>query len=242
MSEIFQQAIGPYNLPLTILVGLIGVYWLVSLIGLLDFDALDGFLGLDTDIDVDVDVDMDVEGVADTDGLDADADQHHGPSGGMLHSVLRTLGVTDAPILFVLTVFSLSLWMGNILGNIYFNPEGSGTLAGGIFAAAVAGAFVLTKLTVRPLRPLMKLLRDTEKRVPIEGHTGIVRSLQVSAESGQVEIERDGASILLNARVGEGRPPLSKGTRVLVVGQDDTHDFFLVRPVLDDAIPKNSPT
>jgi hypothetical protein len=80
----------------------------------------------------------------------------------------------------------------------------------------------------------MRLMRDTEKRAPIAGLTGTVRSLEVTADSGQVEVERDGASILLHARVGEGSAALPRGTRVLVVMEEGEQGAYLVRPIESD--------
>ena len=235
MHAVLQEAISAYSLPLTIIVGVIGLYWLVALIGVMDFDALDGALGLDGDAgggEVDVDAGADGEGIdADADGDGGDHGDHSGGP-GFLTSVLKVMGATDAPLMFVMTVFSLVLWGANVLGNIYFNAGRSSSLATLILVAALVGAFVMTRVLVRPLRPLMRLMRDTEKRIPIVGLTGKVRSLSITEKGGQVEVLRDGATILLHARVAEGRDPLPRGTEVLVVLQDeDEKGAYLVRPL-----------
>lgn len=225
MHTVIHEAISAHNLPLTILLGLVAVYWLVSLAGVMDFDALDGVLGLDSDgADVDVDVDVD--------SADDMAHDHQG-SGNLLHTTIKVLGATDAPIMFVLTLYSLTLWAGNLLGNIYFNATDSGSRATVIFLAALAGSFVVTRLTIRPLRPLMRLLRDTEKREPLIGMSGSVRSLSVTRESGQVEVVRDGAPILLHARIGEEGNDLPRGTEVLIVMKDEDSEVYIVRPLSD---------
>lgn len=213
MNAVLQEAISANNLPLTILLGLVALYWLATLIGLMDFDAIDGFLGLDND------------GTG-SDGAESD--------GGFLSGLLKGIGLADAPVMFILTLFTLFLWGGNVLGNIYFNPDGTGAAGTVILVVAVVLAFVVTRLTIRPLRPLMRLMRDTEKRAPIAGLTGTVRSLEVNSDSGQVEVERDGASILLHARVGEGSDALPRGTRVLVVMEEGEQGAYLVRPIESD--------
>ena len=234
MQEVIQEAISAYNLPLTIVLGLVAVYWLISLAGVMEFDALDGFLGLDAadgadvDVDVDLDVDVDADVSADADG---DGGDHHHGSGGFLQSTVKLLGATDAPIMFVLTVYVLTLWGCNMLGNIYFNKEDSGNLATIILGVSLVGSFLLTRLTIRPLRPLMRLLRDTESRIPLIGMTGQVRSLSVTATSGQVEVVRDGAPILLHARVSEEGEPIVRGTEVLIVMKDEERDAYVVRPL-----------
>lgn len=213
MNAVLQEAISANNLPLTILLGLVALYWLATLIGLMDFDAIDGFLGLDND------------GTG-SDGAESD--------GGFLNGLLKGIGLADAPVMFILTLFTLFLWGGNVLGNIYFNPDETGAAGTIILMVALVLAFVVTRLTIRPLRPLMRLMRDTEKRAPIAGLTGTVRSLEVNSDSGQVEVERDGASILLHARVGEGSDALPRGTRVLVVMEEGEQGAYLVRPIESD--------
>lgn len=213
MNAVLQEAISANNLPLTILLGLVALYWIATLVGLMDFDALDGFLGLDND-------------GSGPDGANSES--------GFLNGLLKGVGLADAPVMFILTLFSLFLWGANVLGNIYFNPEGAAATGTVILVAALVLAFVVTRLTIRPLRPLMRLMRDTEKRAPIAGLTGTVRSLEVTAASGQVEVERDGASILLHARVGEGSAALPRGTRVLVVMEEGEQGAYLVRPIESD--------
>lgn len=42
MPEILQEALKGHNLPLTILVGVVLLYWVVSMFGLVDLDSMDG--------------------------------------------------------------------------------------------------------------------------------------------------------------------------------------------------------
>ncbi|MDB4465561.1 hypothetical protein N9057_04675, partial [Akkermansiaceae bacterium] len=57
MKEIWEQATIGYNMPFTILLGLVLLFWIVSLFGIGDFDA-------DLDVDVDLEVDGGAEGQA----------------------------------------------------------------------------------------------------------------------------------------------------------------------------------
>lgn len=221
MNAVIQEALSSNSLPLTIVLGLVLLYWIATLVGLMDFDALDGFLGLDND---------------GGDTLDGGGDHGADHDGGFFHALMKGIGFADAPIMFILTVFTLILWGGNVLGNIYFNPSSNGGVAAIVFGSALVLGFLITRLTIRPLRPLMRLMRDTEKREPISGLIGTVRSLAVTSETGQVEVERDGATILLNARVNAGSEPLPRGTRILVVMEEGDRGAYLVRPVSDQRI------
>lgn len=225
MQTILQEAFSSYNLPLTIVLGVVGLYWLISLVGVMDFDALDGMLGLDGDGGVDADADA--------------GDDHHG---GWFQGVMKALGLTDAPVMFVLTLYALGLWGLNMIGSIYFNEARSDGRATLIFVIALFGSFLFTRLAVRPLRPLMRLVRDTEKRQPIAGMTGEVRSLSVSPDSGQVEVLRDGAPILLQARTSEDGGEIPRGTEVLVVMKDDESGAYIVRPLAPRSVPAAKPS
>jgi len=252
MTEIFQEALKGYNLPLTILVGLIGLYWVISLFGFIDFESIDHAVGLD-----DVSGGHDEVAGIDADGqellveADSDAPDHHhlhDHSPNAFQATLRFLGANDAPIMFVLTLFSLYTWGGNMLANFYFNAADSTTLANIMLLGVIIGALILTKLTVRPLRPLMKMMRSASSpgNKPITGKGGTVRSTQITNEYGQVEVFVEGASILLNARLSDGCDALPRGSEVLVVGRDTDgkRDLHIVRPLappLNQDDPDTSP-
>lgn len=257
MTEILQEAFKGYNLPLTILVGMIGLYWVISLFGFIDFESIDHAVGLDDggghDFDAGVDggdVHIDAEGHdietgdhgfdSDVDAADHDhAHDHHSPHAGADHSpnafqaTLRFLGASDAPIMFVLTLFSLYTWGGNMLANYYLNDAGSSGQANILLLGVVVGALILTKITVRPLRPVMKMMRSASSpgNKPVTGKQGTVRSREITSDYGQVEIYVDGASILLNARLSDGCAPVPRGSDVLIVSKDDDRDLYIVRPL-----------
>ena len=264
MTEIFQEAIKGYNLPLTILVAMIGIYWVISLFGFIDFESIDHAVGLDDvggghdfdagvdtgdvhidadghDIDAgDHDHDFDVDSDVDVDGADHDHTHdhhpthvHHDHSPNAFQATLRFLGASDAPIMFVLTLFALYTWGGNMLANYYFNDAGTNAQANILLLGVVVGALILTKITVRPLRPVMKMMRSASSpgSKPVTGLQGTVRSKEITTDYGQVEIYVDSASILLNARLSDGCAPVLRGSEVLIVSKDEERDLYIVRPL-----------
>ena len=241
MTEIFQEAVKGYNLPLTSLLGLIAVYWVIAMFGLIDHDTIDGVMGFDGidgadghDIGGGHDGDLgDTGDVADAgDGdMHGDADSS---SGNAFHAVMQFLGVGDAPFTFVMSVFVLFLWCGNIAANLYLNDAESTSRANLLLVGVAVSAFVLTKLTIRPLRPLMKMMRNNEVHKPLTGQSGTVRSAQLTADYGQIEVIEKGASLLINARLSEGCDPVPRGTEVLIVAKDDTRDLHIARPISNE--------
>lgn len=211
MKELWEQAILPYNLPFTILLGLVVVYWLLTLLGAIGFDSADADLDLDLN-----------------DGAHL---------GDLPATMLRVVNAGAVPLTVVLSILVLALWMFSIVLNFYFNPGHSMLLAGGFFLVAFILAVVATKIITQPLVPLMRRLKAAEDTAPVLGEVGIVRSIQIDSRYGQVEVERpDGAPALLNARLGPDSEPVPRGNPVAIISMDEASGIYLVR-----ALPLSPP-
>lgn len=207
VKEIFEQAILPYNLPFTILLGLVILFWLLTVVGFLGMDSLDP--------------DIDLEG-----------DDFDGNLGDLPAAMLRVVNAGMVPLTVVLSILVLTMWIGSMILNYYFNPNHSGLLAAGLFLAVFALGVIATKIITQPLVPLMRKLKAAENAAPVIGEVGVVRSIQIDSTYGQVEVERpDGASALLNARLGLDCEPVSRGTTVAIISCDETSGVYLVRPL-----------
>ncbi|RYD31974.1 MAG: DUF1449 family protein [Verrucomicrobiaceae bacterium] len=203
MKELWEQAILPYNLPFTILLGLVVVYWLLTLLGAISFDSLDG---------------------------DLDVGDASGELGDLPAAMLRVVNAGAVPLTVVLSILTLALWIFSIVLNFYFNPGHSFLLAGAFFLAAFVLAVIATKLITQPLVPLMRRLKAAEDAAPVLGEVGIVRSIQLDSTYGQVEVERpDGAPALLNARLGPDSEPVLRGNPVAIISVDESTGIYLVR-------------
>lgn len=201
MKELWEQAILPYNLPFTILLGLVVVFWVFSLLGAVAVDS--------ADVD-----------------LDGDA----GNLGDLPTTLLRVVNAGSVPVTVVLSILILVMWIASMTLNFYFNPGGSGLIAACFFLAAFIVAVVATKLITQPLVPFMRRLKDAENASPVIGGVGVVRSIQIDSSYGQVEVERpDGAPALLNARLGADAEPAPRGTLVAVISMDEASGVYLVR-------------
>lgn len=217
MLELFREAILPVNLPFTILLGVVILYWVIGLMGLVDLDAGGGETeGIDA---------LAGEGV---EGDLGDAEAGDSTGGGFLKGLLWAVGASDAPLIFVISLFYVLLWAFNVAANHYFNPAFEGGKATLLLLPVVVGAFVLTRLLVRPLRPVMKMIRDSEKPVEIVGSSGVVRSSTLDREFGEVEIETAERTLILRARVSD-ETELAKGDRILVVSREEEGDTYIVR-------------
>lgn len=207
MKELWEQAILPYNLPFTILLGLVILFWLTTLLGAVSVDSLD------SDVD-----------------LDASGDNANVGLGGMAAAMMRVVNAGYIPLTIVLSILILMMWIASILLNYYFNPGQSILLAGGFVVAAFIFGVIATKAITQPLVPFMKKLKDAENAAPVIGEVGVVRSMQIDSEYGQVEVERpDGAPALLNARLGVDSEPMPRGTPVVIISIDEKTGVYLAR-------------
>jgi hypothetical protein len=214
VKELWEQSILPYNLPFTILLGLVVCFWLLSLAGAVSTDSLH----IDTDTDLDMHMDADADGHADLGDLP-----------GML---LRVVNAGYVPLTIVISVLALAMWILSILLNYYYNPAHSGWRSLAFMAAAFVGGVIVTKIVTQPLVPFMRRLKEAEDVPPVIGALGVVRSIQLDSSYGQVEVQRvDGAPALLNARLGTGCEPVFRGATVAVVSQDELTGTYVVRPV-----------
>ena len=207
VKELWDQAILPYNLPFTILLGLVVLFWVLTLLGALGLDSLDG--------DIDPGVDGDVGNAAD-----------------LPATMLRVVNAGSVPLTVVLSVLILAMWIGSITLNYYFNPSQSLLLALGFLVASFVAAVIATKLITQPLVPFMRRLKESENTAPVIGEVGVVRSIELDSKYGQVEVQRpDGAPALLNARLGPSSEPVPRGTEVAIISFDEPSGVYLVRPL-----------
>lgn len=203
MKELWQQAVLPCNLPITILLGLVVLFWAFQLAGGQGLDSADG---------------------------DPGAGEPSADIGGASSSIMRVINAGAVPLTIVLSVLVLALWIASVLLNFYFNPQQIRLRSVALFFAAFVLALVATKLITLPLVPLMRRLKASEETAPVIGETGIVRSIELDSRSGQVEVQRaDGAPAILNSRLAPDAPPVPRGTPVVVVSIDEASGVYLVR-------------
>ncbi|MEM9480773.1 MAG: hypothetical protein AAGA58_14050 [Verrucomicrobiota bacterium] len=229
MTEIIEEAIRAYNLPLTILLGIVLGYWVFVAIGVASADAFDVDLDMDMEggIDLDADLDLDVDAEIDADTGDL-PEAHHG---NVLHAVLRFVNAADVPLMVILSILSLSLWSIAVTANHYLNPGHSVLIATGLFAVNFIASIFVTKAVTAPLRPLMRALKKgADNHEPVVGSVGVVKTSEVTERHGQIGIDRDGTDLLLNARVAPGAPAIGKGVSVLVVDEDKENLIYTVKP------------
>jgi len=211
VKEIWEQALLAHNLPLTIMLGFVCVFWLLAVLGTVDIDSLD--FDFDTDIDGD---------------LNTDATPS---SSGFLAGLMKAVNATDVPVMMVLSMLTLFMWVISILSNSAFNPENSALITGGLLIGNFIVSCILVKIITQPLIPFFKAFKKGENDdEPVIGRIGMVKSRVIDAKYGQVEVPREnGAPAIVNCRMADDHEPLMRGTEVLIFEQDTEKKLFVVR-------------
>jgi hypothetical protein len=156
MHEVFAESITWANLPFTVLLGTVVLYWIMVALGALDmnlFGEVDADLHADAHFDAHADGGVDLDGDGDLDGhplVPGDPPHLTGDKAGgiskeltggessFLVQALSFLNVGKVPVMFVASVLVLCLWLGSMISNHY--------LTGG--SVALAAAFIVPNLIV----------------------------------------------------------------------------------------------
>ncbi len=206
MIEILKIAISPGVLPLTVLLVLMGLFWLVCLLGAVDLDFF----------------------TFDGDGGGFDSGDGPGTVSGSNRWLLRHLNGDVVPVSAILSLLLIYQWCAVMLGH-YFRPPSDFADIAILYGLGVAPALIFTKFTGILLRPLFVGLQGKEgEAAPIVGRLGRVRSGTCDVRSGQVEVDDPVHPLLINARVTEGAAAISRGSRVQVVSHHTEQDFYFV--------------
>lgn len=226
MTELFTEAFRLVNLPFTILLILVVLYWLLVAVGALG-------PGGDGDVDAHVEAghDVDADHDGDFDGLHHQVDGHgHGHGhheGSWWGNTLKFVNLGDVPAMVVLSVLILSMWSFGIIANRYWTG-GSSLLAAGFLGINLVVSVIVTRYATLPLKPLFRMLhKQYDEPVKIVGqHCRIVTS-EATPDFGQAEIATTGAPILIHVRTLNDAV-LRRGDVAVVVREDADRRIFFI--------------
>ena len=190
----------------SVLLGIVVVYWIVGLLGLVDLD-----LGGDVDMDADALV----------------------TSVGGLTGLLLTFGLTGIPFTLVISIIALVCWLVSVYLQYYlltWLPSGWLFYLGGLISAVVVFFLSLpvTAVIIRPLKGMFKSV-ETAKSDHLVGKEAIIATSKVSETFGQARVFNDGAEILLDVRCAPEHT-LAMGEKVLVIEYLNDSHAYIVAP------------
>lgn len=231
MVEFLTAAFAPVNVLFTVLLLVLGLYWVLVILGALDIDLfhIDLFHGgPDLHVDGDLDLGHDVGG-----HVDGQIDGHvEGIEPGIGHSILHFFYIGEVPTMLLVSVMVLSLWTFSMLGNHWLNPEGSGSMALAIFFGNFAVSTVVLKFVALPLRTFYFILnKDYNAPGDVVGKVCRVVTTRVTMEKmGQAEVSTKGAPILLNV-LSQDEHVFKRGEMARVVEKDVAKGTYRIASV-----------
>jgi hypothetical protein len=191
MTEFLNTALTFPTLLYSVLLAFCTVYWLLAATGMVDIDAVDGWLT--------------------TDGDTAE------PS--VVAGMLAKLGLSGVPMMLVLTVLAFFGWLATYFVHLFLLQhmlDGLRWVAGAItLVAALLPGAIVTSLLLRPLAAVIARLRPP---LPpsVLGRAGSVISPHADAASGRARFDDGGAGLILQVRALPGER-FSRGDRVVLI-------------------------
>lgn len=207
MTSFYDAATSFPTVIYTTLLGVVMVYWLLALVGIVDFESAN----LDMDSD-----------------LHADA---HADEISDLASYLVALGLNGVPFSVVFTLLTVFAWTTTCLAAMWLLPlvptallrtvGGLGVLVGG-FALALP----LTARMIRPMRGLF-VTHTAMSNAALVGQTCRVLTSSVDEKFGRAEVATRGAGV--NIKVWAATPnSLSKGSTARILEHDAAGERYLI--------------
>jgi len=191
------------------LLGIVVIYWIVGLLGLVDLD----FSG-DVDLDIDVDSDVDI-------------------SVGGLAGLMLTFGLTGVPFTLVISIIILICWLISFYLQFYilaWLPDGWLYYLMGSVASFIVFlvSLPLTAVVIRPLKGMFKSV-ETATSHDLVGKNATIATGTVSETFGQARLFNNGAEILLDVRCDQEHN-LKTGDNVLLIEYLQEQHTYMVAP------------
>ncbi|GAB2884277.1 hypothetical protein GCM10027046_11050 [Uliginosibacterium flavum] len=203
-----------FSYPTAILSALLLVvvfYWLLALIGLVDFESSD----IDIDIDTDAQLDGDVGDIS------------------VLASYMVAMGLNGVPFSIVVSLLVLISWTITCMAAQWILPwvptaQLSFLVGTAILLLGIALAIILTARIVRPLRKLF-VSHNAVSNASVVGQTCKVLTGSVTEKFGRAEVATNGASI--NIRVwATGPNALARGSTARILDYEAASGRYLIAP------------
>ncbi len=225
MSSLFAALTSFPAVVYTVLLGVVLVYWLLAIIGLVDFEA-----GADMDIGADA---ADAGDAGDAGDIgDAGDGGPEGLSG--LAAWLVAFGLNGVPFSIVVSLLALVGWFLTGMASLTLLPLVPDALrwaaGAGVLLAAAALSIVIAAQLVRPMRGLFVTHRAISNAALV-GQVCKVLTGVVDERQGRAEVAQRGAGI--NIRVWAPAPnSLRRGDAALITEYDPARQRYRI-----DALP-----
>lgn len=196
MTELFKNAFTGVNIIPTVLLILVVSYWIITIIGVLDFDLFD---------------------------FDIDIEAGDGP----FYALLAFLKVGDLPFMFVFSVLILNFWIIAML--MHYLPIAPGGVVNALLLIpALIFSMFITKVELYPLRFVKYSNVEDNKENAVIGQLCVLKCEVKDGRLGQAEIERDGASLVINVRSEKEEVSFRKDEIAFVIRKDIEKNLYYI--------------
>ena len=224
MTDFFYNLMHPLpNAVMTVIMGVIVIYWLFVFISGAGLDDLD--LGFDFDVDLpEADTNVDVE----AGDVSTDADAGEGDSPGFFMKFLQFLNVGKVPFMLVLSTFKFFLWIGSLITTQFIHVATWGAWSLLILLPLAVVAIFFSKGVTNPLvRVFKEIGYRGEEAIDFLGRAGKMLSSISGDKIGSAEVIIDKNPIRLNVRSIDGAV-LNYGDYILVADETKDKKVYLV--------------
>jgi hypothetical protein len=214
MDRFINAATGYPTAILTALLLVVMGYWLLAMLGWVDFDSGD--------------VDVELEAHADADPAELST----------LAGYVMALGLNGVPFSIVVSLLVLVSWTVSCMVGEWLLPwvptaplrwlVGTGALL-----ASVGAAIVFTAQLIKPLRGLF-VTHQAPANASLVGQTCLIMSQRVNAREGYAEVAQRGAGIQIRVWADEPNA-LTKGMVAHILEYDEAAARYLVQQAPTDA-------
>ncbi|MCJ8319745.1 MAG: YqiJ family protein [Colwellia sp.] len=209
MDQLFNVASQFPTVIYSTLLGVVVIYWLIGMLGLIDLD----FAG-DIDVDADIDADIDI-------------------NVGGLTGLFLTFGLTGVPFTLVISIIILICWLISFYLQFYllsWLPDGWLYYVMGAITDFVVFlvSLPITAVIIRPLKGMFKSVETTTSQNLVGSEATVVTG-KVTGSFGQARVFNEGAEILLDVRCDD-QHSLSKGDKGLLIEYTSDSHTYIIAP------------
>lgn len=220
MTELLHNLMHPLpNAIMTVIMGIIAVYWLFVFFSGAGLDDLD--LGFDFDVDVDTpDTDVDTD-------TDADASTANDEPGFFM-KCLTFLNVGRVPFMLIFSTLKFFIWIGSLITTRLINVAAWGTWSLFILIPLFFIAIFFTKAATTPMVKFFKAIGYRgEDAIDFLGRSGKMISNIRGDKIGCAEVIVDKNPMRLNVRSIDGSE-LKYGDYVIIADESEDKKLYLV--------------
>lgn len=220
------------NLPLTILVIILLLYWIVTMVSGIDFD-------LDVDIDVNIDADIDIDTGIEGGNVDfheiSNTEVNKEDVVGKRRKPLKWWQITliyfnfiGLPFMFTFTSWIFIWWIGTALATVITNSFNN-SFGFILMLALMIPSLFLTKIFTTPFKRFFKNLnQDGDSPTDLIGRIGVSQSTIKEDKLGSAEVLADGNPLSINIKSLKGEQ-INFREQILVIKQSKDKTFYYVK-------------